>query len=82
MSSFLLRIVIFPKPIFVKLAEQFRTLHFKCVTFGGPWFAGKDTLTPPKVRPNGNSAQRTDELYEQVYGRKPDLNKRTTDPIN
>ena len=63
----------FPKPIFVKLAEKFPTLHFWCVTFDeGAIFAGQGYFNPPKGEAEWELCEPTVELYQQVYGRKPD----------
>lgn len=61
----------FPTPVFEKLAQEFPTLTFDCVCFDEGWnFAGIGafgaTGEPFQI------VKATDELYETVYGRKPE----------
>lgn len=60
----------FPEPIFRKLAEMFPGLRFEVVSFDEGWgFAcqGSFNGAPPFEKVTA-----TDELYEKVYGEKPD----------
>ena len=74
---------IFPKPIFVKLSEQFQILHFKCVTYGyGPWQCGQGYFNPPKGEAKWEFCPETENSMNRSLARSPTMNKRTTDPIN
>jgi len=60
----------FPRPIFEQLAEMFPTLCFQCACFGEMSnFAGRGTFNG---EPPFEIMEATDELFEAVYGHKPE----------
>jgi hypothetical protein len=61
----------FPSPIFGKLSEMFPGLRFDCTCFDEGWcFAGRGAFNG---EPAFEIVEPTDELYEIVYGVKPDV---------
>jgi len=60
----------FPSPIFADLATRFPALTFDCICFDEGWnFAGVGTFGA--TGEPFAEVKATDDLYEQVYGRKP-----------
>ena len=60
----------FPNPILKKLAEMFPSLRFECTCFDPGWiFAGHGAFNGD---PPFKLVEPTDELYEAVYGYKPE----------
>jgi len=59
----------FPNPIFEKLAEMFPSLRFECTCIDGWNFAGHGAFNGD---PPFEFVEPTDELYEAVYGYKPE----------
>lgn len=60
----------FPEPVFRKIAEMFPTLRFEVVSFDEGWnFACEGCFNG---EPPYQKVTATDELYERVYGEKPD----------
>lgn len=61
----------FPTPVFEKLAETFPTLTFDCICFDEGWnFAGVGGFGV--TGKTFETVEATDELYEAVYGCKPE----------
>lgn len=61
----------FPTPVFEALVAEFPTLTFDCICFDEGWnFAGVGTFGA--TGEPFAEVKATDELYEQVYGRKPE----------
>jgi hypothetical protein len=61
----------FPEPVFLAIAREYPTLHFKCLTFDEGWnFGGAGYFNPPAGEPAWAQCTATDELYERVYGEK------------
>lgn len=60
----------FPEPVFRKMAEMFPGLRFEVVSFDEGWnFACEGCFNG---EPPFQKVKATDELYERVYGEKPD----------
>jgi hypothetical protein len=67
----------FPIPIFEKLAEMFPTLCFRCVCFDeASNFAGRGAFNG---EPPFEYMEATDELFEAVYGCKPEWDYEPSD---
>lgn len=63
----------FPTPVFEALAREFPALSFQCLTFDEGWnFAGTGFFNPPAGEQPFATCDATDELYERVYGEKPE----------
>ncbi len=67
----------FPTPIFEKLATMFPTLRFECACYDECWnFAGFGAFNG---EPAFKICEATDELYELVYGVKPERDEDAED---
>jgi hypothetical protein len=67
----------FPTPVFEKLAEMFPTLCFRCVCFDEMSnFAGRGAFNG---EPPFEYMEATDELFEAVYGYKPEWDYEPSD---
>lgn len=60
----------FPEPVFRKIAEMFPALRFEVASFDEGW--GFSCVGCFNGEPPFQKVAATDELYERVYGEKPD----------
>lgn len=63
----------FPQPVFEMIALEHPSLSFECLTFDEGWrFAGTGWFNPTPGKASFAKCDATEDLYERVYGYKPD----------